>query len=57
MPMSDEIRSLVVDRPSVGEIAAAATSLGMRRMRDDGIEKVGQGLTALAEVGRVMTTM
>jgi type II secretory ATPase GspE/PulE/Tfp pilus assembly ATPase PilB-like protein len=26
---------------------------GMRTMRDDGIEKVKQGLTSLVEVGRV----
>jgi type IV pilus assembly protein PilB len=53
MPMSDEIRSLILDRRGVNEIAASAVAAGMRTMRQDGIEKVKQGLTTLAEVARV----
>jgi type IV pilus assembly protein PilB len=53
MPMSEEIRSLVVERVDVAEIADAGRRLGMRTMRDDGIEKVKLGLTSLAEIGRV----
>jgi type II secretory ATPase GspE/PulE/Tfp pilus assembly ATPase PilB-like protein len=41
----------------VDEIAAAAAQLGIRSMREDGLEKVGQGVTSLAEVARVMTTL
>jgi type IV pilus assembly protein PilB len=53
MPLSDEIRGMVLDRQPGREIALAATRHGMRSMRDDGIEKVSQGLTSVVEVGRV----
>ncbi len=53
MPMTEEIRSLVLTRRGVAEIAASAAATGMKSMRQDGIEKVRQGLTTLAEVARV----
>jgi type IV pilus assembly protein PilB len=53
MPVSDEIRSLLLDRRPVEEIAGAATQDGMKTMRDDGIDKVRAGLTSLVEVTRV----
>src|SRR5579884_2317238 len=57
MTMDDEIRSLVVERRGGVELAEAATRLGMRRMHEDGLEKVREGLTSLDEVGRVMTSL
>jgi type IV pilus assembly protein PilB len=53
MPMSDEIRSLVLARASAAEVAGVAVEQGMRRLRDDGLEKVRQGLTTISEVVRV----
>jgi len=53
MPMSDEIRSLVLARASAAEVADVAVEQGMRRLRDDGLAKVGQGLTTVSEVVRV----
>ena len=53
MPVTQEIRGLMLERHSVGELAAAAARAGMRTMREDGIEKVRQGLTTLVEVARV----
>ena len=53
MPMTEEIRELVLARRGVAEIAASAAAAGLKSMRQDGIEKVRQGLTTLAEVGRV----
>jgi type IV pilus assembly protein PilB len=53
MPVSDEIRSLLLDRRPVDEIAAAATRGGMLTMRADGIDKVRAGQTSLVEVSRV----
>ena len=53
LPMDDAIRRLVLDRASVEEIHAAAAAAGMRTMQQDGLEKVKQGLTTLAEVSRV----
>jgi type IV pilus assembly protein PilB len=53
MPITDEIRALVLARGSVDEIRATAVAQGMRTMRDDGINKVKLGLTTLPEIGRV----
>ncbi len=56
MSVTEEIRSLVLTRAPADEIAAVATREGMRRLRDDGFEKVKAGLTSLAEVARVTGT-
>jgi type IV pilus assembly protein PilB len=53
MPMNEELRRLTLQRGSSDELAAAATAQGMRRLREDGLEKVKAGLTSLAEVARV----
>src|SRR5437588_3056678 len=53
MPMTEQIRSLILERRGVTEMAASAVAAGMRTMRQDGLEKVKQGLTTLAEVARV----
>jgi type IV pilus assembly protein PilB len=55
MPISEEIRTLILARASVGEIVAAATRDGMRTMYQDGIEKVRSGVTSIAEISRVTT--
>jgi type IV pilus assembly protein PilB len=57
MSVTEEVRSLVLSRASVDDIAAAATSQGMRRMRDDGIAKVRAGQTSIAEIERMTTSM
>jgi type IV pilus assembly protein PilB len=57
MSVTEEIRGLVLSRASVDEIAAAAMSQGMRRMRDDGIAKVRAGQTSIAEIERMTTSM
>jgi type IV pilus assembly protein PilB len=56
MTVSEEIRRLVLSRAPADEIAAVASREGMRRLRDDGFEKVKAGLTSLAEVARVTGT-
>jgi type IV pilus assembly protein PilB len=57
MPITDEIRTLALERGSVDEIQSAAVAAGMRTMRDDGIEKIRQGLTTLAEIARVSRSL
>ena len=52
--LNDEIRSLILTRASSGEIEAAAVAAGMHRLRDDGLEKVRQGVTSVAEILRVL---
>jgi len=53
MPITDEIRSLVLQRASAAEVAEVAVAQGMRRLRDDGLDKVKQGATTIEEVVRV----
>ena len=53
MPLSDEIRSMAIERKSADEIMRIAVEQGMRRLRDDGFDKVKQGVTSIAEVARV----
>jgi type IV pilus assembly protein PilB len=53
MPVDDEIRRLAVRRGSADEVAAAAVAGGMRRLREDGLDKVRQGLTSFPEIARV----
>jgi type IV pilus assembly protein PilB len=53
MPITDEIRSLVLRRASAAEVGEIAVEQGMRRLRDDGLNKVKQGLTSIEEVVRV----
>jgi type IV pilus assembly protein PilB len=53
MLISDEIRTLTLERGSAAQIAHVAQRDGMRRLREDGLEKVKSGLTSMAEVARV----
>jgi general secretion pathway protein E len=53
LPITDEIRGLILARASVGAIREAAVRAGMRTMRRDGLDKAAQGRTTPAEVMRV----
>jgi general secretion pathway protein E len=53
LPVGDDIRDLVMQRATVKEIKDKAISLGMRTLREDGIEKVKKGITTIDEVLRV----
>jgi type IV pilus assembly protein PilB len=53
MEITKEIRDLILERSPADRIAAVAVQQGMRRLRDDGLEKVRQGRTSIAEVARV----
>src|ERR1700761_7549344 len=56
MVMSEEIRSLTLQRSSADQLGAAALRGGMRRLREDGLDKVKHGLTSVAEIARVTGT-
>jgi type IV pilus assembly protein PilB len=56
MTITDEIRPLILQKSSSDAVSAAAATSGMRRLRDDGLEKVRQGLTSIPEVLRVLGT-
>jgi type IV pilus assembly protein PilB len=54
MHLNEEIRHLIIERAPADRIAEVAMRDGMRRLRDDGLEKVKQGRTSVAEVARVI---
>jgi type IV pilus assembly protein PilB len=56
MTVSPEIRALALERRSASEVLELAVSQGMRRLRDDGLEKVKQGRTSVSEVARVVNS-
>jgi type IV pilus assembly protein PilB len=56
MTMSESIRALTLQRASADQITAVAVREGMRRLRDDGLDKVKAGLTSMAEIARVTGT-
>ncbi len=53
LPMSDGIRSLVMQHATAGEIRNLAIQQGMRTMFDNGMRKVMAGITTVEEVLRV----
>jgi type IV pilus assembly protein PilB len=45
-----------LQRASADQLGAAAVRGGMRRLREDGLDKVKHGLTSVAEIARVTGT-
>jgi type IV pilus assembly protein PilB len=54
MTMTPEIQGLALERAPAEAIRDVAVSQGMSRLRDDGLEKVRQGRTSMAEIARVL---
>jgi len=52
MTMTDSLRRLILDRASHDDLRAKAREEGMRTLREDGLEKVRQGITSIPEVLR-----
>jgi type IV pilus assembly protein PilB len=52
MVVTEKMREMVLRRVSAGEIGSAAREEGMLRLREDGLLKAAQGLTAIEEVFR-----
>lgn len=53
LPMTDEIRDLVIHNAPSTEIRQKARELGMKTLREDGWEKVFRGEITITEVARV----
>ena len=51
--MQDEIKKLVNEKCSAGEIKKKAVELGMKTLRFDGLDKIKRGLTTQEEILRV----
>jgi type IV pilus assembly protein PilB len=56
MSVTEQIRTLTTERASADRIAEVAIRQGMRRLREDGLEKVRHGQTSIAEVARVTSS-
>jgi type IV pilus assembly protein PilB len=56
MTLDDEMRRLIVERAPAEQLADIAMRRGMRRLRQDGLDKVMQGRTSVAEVARVTSS-
>jgi type IV pilus assembly protein PilB len=54
MIVSEAIRRLTVERKSADEIARVAQAEGMKMLREDGIDKVLEGMTSIEEIARVI---
>jgi type IV pilus assembly protein PilB len=54
MTVSPEIQRMALESRPAEEIRDVAVHQGMRRLRDDGLEKASQGRTSVAEVIRVV---
>ncbi len=54
MLVSPQIQSMALERRPAEEIRVVALDQGMTRLCDDGLEKVKQGRTSMAEIARVI---
>ncbi|HEX7610151.1 MAG TPA: ATPase, T2SS/T4P/T4SS family [Solirubrobacteraceae bacterium] len=54
MNMSPEIQAMALERQPAEAIRVVAVQQGMTRLRDDGLQKVRQGRTSIAEIARVI---
>jgi type IV pilus assembly protein PilB len=54
MPITDQLRRLILEKASADELRECARREGMRTLREDGLEKVKRGMTSVAEVLRVV---
>ncbi len=53
MPITEDIKKLIVSKSSSDQIRQAAAKLGVRSLREDGLEKAKLGITSIEEVMRV----
>lgn len=53
MPVSDEIRGLILSRSSSRQIRKVAIEQGMKSLREDGWRLIGEGRTTVDEVMRM----
>ena len=54
MTFNEKVRSLVIQKASSERISEAAIENGMTTMKDDGLNKVLEGITSIDEIARVL---
>ena len=51
--LNEELRDIITHNPSLGDLKAEAKKLGMKTLRDDGLQKAFEGLTTVEELIRI----
>jgi len=57
MSVSERIRALILEHAPVDSMVAVALEEGMERLREDGVRKVREGLTSIAEIERITSSV
>ena len=57
LTVTEPIRELILERASVDAMVEVAEGEGMRRLRENGLDKVREGVTSIAEVERMTTSL
>ena len=57
MTVSERIRAMILERASVDDMVAVAQQEGMRRLREDGLGRVRDGSTSIAEIERMTSSL
>jgi type IV pilus assembly protein PilB len=57
MTVSEPIRALILERAAVDDMVAVAIEEGMRRLREDGLQRVREGVTSIAEIERMTSSL
>jgi type IV pilus assembly protein PilB len=57
MTVSEPIRAMILERASVDDMVEVAVGEGMRRLREDGLIKVREGATSIAEIERMTSSL
>ena len=57
MAVTEPIRELILERASVDAMVEVAEREGMRRLRENGLDKVRDGTTSIAEIERMTTSL
>ena len=53
MMINDEIQKMIFEKTSAVALRVRAREMGMRTLREDGVRKIGAGVTTVEEVMRV----
>jgi type IV pilus assembly protein PilB len=57
MTVTEHIRALILEHASIDVMQAVAVREGMVRLRDDGLAKVREGVTSIAEIERMTSSL
>jgi len=57
MSVSERIRAMILERASVDDMVAVAQQEGMKRLREDGLARVRDGSTSVAEIERITSSL